>query len=74
MDEHLSIFGAFNKNLVRRITYKACGNNDVVEYLYNYTLNNDGLVIERKMTNMVTNALVSKAALAYSGYGLIPIN
>ncbi|GAB3543669.1 hypothetical protein [Spirosoma fluminis] len=74
LDEHLPIFGAFTKHLIRRVTYKACGNNDVVEYLYTYTLNNDGLATEQKITNMATNALVWKSLFAYSGYGLIQIN
>ncbi|WP_460978096.1 hypothetical protein [Spirosoma knui] len=74
LDEHLPIFGAFSKHLIRRITYKACGNNDVVEYLYTYTLNNDGLATEQKVTNMVTNALIWKSVFVYSGYGLILVN
>lgn len=74
LDEFLGIFGDFNKHLVRRITYKACGNNDVVEYVVNYKTNNDGLVTEQSVINMASNAVIIKTASVYSGYGLILAN
>ncbi|GAB3327499.1 hypothetical protein GCM10027299_28190 [Larkinella ripae] len=74
LDEYLPIWGSFNKHLVRRITYKACGANDVVEYLCAYSLNSDGLVSEKSLINMANNSLVSKTAFVYSGYGLLAAN